>query len=56
MIYQVEITETLQRIVSIDAADKDAAILTVKQLYRNEDIMLDSSDYIDTAIDIFPPE
>ena len=56
MIYKVEITETLQRIVSIDAANKDAAILTVKQLYRDEDIVLDSSDYISTAIDIFPLE
>lgn len=52
MIYQVEITETLQKIVSIEAGDENAAISAVKQMYRNEYIVLDNSDYIDTNIDI----
>lgn len=52
MIYQVEITETLQKVVSIEAEDECSAVSAVKQLYRTEDIVLDSSDYIGTDIDI----
>ena len=55
MIYQVEISETLQRIVSIDADDETSAIITAKQLYRNESIVLSSSDYVDTTFETFPP-
>jgi len=49
----VEITETLQKIVSLEAEDETSAVLAVKQMYRNEDIILDSSDYTDTEIYVF---
>ena len=52
MVFQVEITETLQRIVSIEAESENAAHLAVKEMYRNEEIVLDNSDYIDTEIEI----
>ena len=52
MKFNVEVTETLHRIISIDADDELSAILEVRQLYRAEEIVLDSSDYIDTDIDI----
>ena len=52
MIYQVEIIETLQRIVSIKTGDENVSISVVKQMYRNEDIVFDNSDYSDTNIDI----
>ena len=55
MKYQVEIMEILQRIVSIDADDESMAITAVKQLYRAEEIVLDSSDYIDTEFEILNP-
>ena len=53
MVFQVEITETLQRIVSIEAESENAAYLAVKEMYRNEEIVLDDSDYIDTEIEVF---
>ena len=55
MKYQVEITETLQRIVTVEAEDELSAVLTVEQLYKNEEIVLDSSDYIDTEFELFRP-
>ncbi|MCL2124707.1 MAG: DpnD/PcfM family protein [Oscillospiraceae bacterium] len=53
MTYQVEITETLQRIVAVEAKDEQSAVVAVRQMYRNEEIVLDSSDYIDTKIERF---
>ena len=52
MIYEVEITETLQRIVEIEADDEDSAYRKAKQMYRDESIVLDDSDYVDTKIDV----
>ena len=47
MKFAVEVTETLARIVRIEAATSDEAIEKVRQLYRNSDIVLDSSDFVD---------
>ena len=52
MTYKVEITETLQKIIEIDAKDAETALCFAKQLYRSEEIVLDYSDYVDTEIDI----
>ena len=46
--YKIEITEVLQRIITISAADEDGAIAKIKELYHAEDIVLDSGDYVDT--------
>ena len=53
MLHNVEITETLQRVIPIEADNEYDAINKVRQLYKNEKIVLDSSDYIDTEINIF---
>ena len=50
--YTVEITETLQRQIHIKASSGGEAISEVKRLYNNEEIILDSSDYIDTDFKI----
>ena len=52
MKFDVEITETLQKVISIDADDEQSAIIATRQLYRVEDVVLDSSDYIDTVFEI----
>ena len=51
--YEVETTETLQRIVTIHANDEDDALRKVKEMYRAEEIILDSHDYIDTEISLY---
>ena len=48
--YKVEITETLHRIIEVEAASLDDAITEIRRKYQDEEIILDSSDYIDTVI------
>ena len=50
--YRVVVTETLQRIVYIDAKSAEEAKDKAEERYRNEDIVLDSSDYQDTEIEV----
>lgn len=52
MKYKVQITETLQKIIEVDASNENEAILNVKEKYKKEDIVLDETDYIDTEFDI----
>jgi hypothetical protein len=54
--YRVEITETLQRIVELDALSLDEAIIEIQRQYHNEEIILQSDDCIDTQINAFNPE
>ena len=46
--YLVEITETSQRQVTVTAETRDEAKQKVRQKYRDEEIVLDERDYIDT--------
>lgn len=46
--YLVEITETPQRQVTVTAETRDEAEQKVRQKYRDEEIVLDERDYIDT--------
>lgn len=48
--YKIEITETLQRIIEVDAASLDDAITEIRRQYQDEEIILDSNDYIDSII------
>lgn len=50
--FTVEITETLQRQIVVEAADKNEAISKVEDMYRNEEVVLDSGDHIDTEFNI----
>ena len=50
--YRVVVTETLQRIVYIGAKSAEEARDEAEQRYHNEEIVLDSSDYQDTKIEV----
>lgn len=52
MKYKVEITETLQRILEVEAKEEAEAYQIVKDMYRNEEIVLSADDYIDTKIEV----
>ena len=52
MNYKVEIIETLQTIIEVDSSDEEAALIHVMQLYRDEKIVLDSSNFIDVSTSI----
>ena len=48
--FSIIVTETLSRIVEIEAIDKTAAIAQATQRYQDCDIVLDASDYETTEI------
>lgn len=50
--YLVEITETLQKQITITANSREEAEQKVKEKYRNEEIVLDESDYVDTEFEV----
>ena len=50
--YKVQITETLQRTVEVEATDEDAAVDAVNNQYRDEEIILDSDDANDVEIEV----
>ena len=49
--FKIEIQEFLSKIIEVDAADKEEAILKVKEMYQKEEIILDSEDYVLTEIE-----
>lgn len=51
-IYQIEIVETMSSIVEVIAIDDSSAILQAQDMYRSEDIVLESDDLIDTKFNI----
>ncbi|HET8860207.1 DpnD/PcfM family protein [Marivirga sp.] len=50
-IFKVEIQEFLSRIVEIEANSIDEALDKVNQSYRNQEIVLDSNDFISNRIE-----
>ena len=44
--FVVEVTETLQRQVEIEADNEQEALQKVKELYRDEEIVLDWQDFV----------
>lgn len=49
--FSIEVTEILQRVVEIMAESSIDAIVKVKEMYLNEEIVLDFDDYVTTEIE-----
>ena len=49
--FYISVTETLNRIVEVHAEDEYEAIHKVSDAYNDEQIVLDSDDYVDTDFD-----
>ena len=49
-IFKTEITETLQRTIEVEADNEGNALQKVKEMYKNEEIVLDSSDFVGVEI------
>ena len=43
--YEIEIEEILQRTIKVEAENGEEAIRKVKEMYRNEEIILDAEDF-----------
>ena len=52
MKYKIEITETLQKTIEIEANSEEEALSIIKAKYVNEQIRLEVCDYMDTEISI----
>ena len=50
--YTIEITESLTRLVSIEAEDEYKAERTVREKYKNGEIDLDADDFVDYEIHV----
>lgn len=50
--YNVEIEETLARIIEIEAENEDEAYMKVKKLYKKCEIVLTAEDFIDVEISV----
>lgn len=50
--FLVRITETLEKTVEVNAENELDAVNAVTELYRNSEIVLDSSDFIGTDIEV----
>ena len=53
MKYLVEISETLQRRVEVDANNPMDAIQKIKDKYYNDEIVLNADDYVDESVSFF---
>ena len=50
--YNVEITETLRRTVTVEAHDYDDAIDKVRNAWRNSEYVLDADDFLKAGFEI----
>lgn len=50
--YLIEITETLQKQITVTAINREAAEQIVREKYENQVIVLDESDNISTDFDV----
>lgn len=50
--YYVSVTETLNKVVSVDAESENEAVQKVQDAYDNSDIVLDSGNYAGEIIEI----
>ena len=51
-IFHIEITETLSRVIKVNAKNAQSALLNVQEHYKNKDIVLDSADYRNTEFEV----
>ncbi len=48
--FKIEITETLQKTIELEAESLEEALYKAECLYKEEKIILDSSDFVDVNI------
>ena len=50
--YNVEITETLRRTVTIEAHDYDEAIDKVREAWKKSEFVLDADDFLEAGFEV----
>ncbi len=51
--FEIEIKETLSMVIKVEAENQCEAVLKVRGMYQNQEIILDSEDYNSTDITPF---
>lgn len=46
--FKIEVKETLSRVIEIEANSNDEALLKIEELYNQQEIVLDSTDFVET--------
>lgn len=46
--YKIEITETLQKQIEVEASSIEKAIKKTKEQYQNQEIVVNENDYVNT--------
>ena len=50
--YEVEITETLRRTVTVEARDYDEAISKVREAWKRSEYVLNADDFLEAGFEI----
>ena len=50
--YEVEITETLRRTVTVEARNYDEAISKIREAWRRSEYVLDADDFLEAGFEI----
>ena len=54
--FQVQILEISNKVIEIEAENIDSAIQIITEKYKSEEIVLDSSDFVEYKIDEYVTE
>ena len=54
--YYVSVTETLNKIVSVDAESEEEAVMKTQNAYDNCDIILDSDNFVTEQLELDPDQ
>ena len=49
--YKVCVQEVLEKVIEVEAASESDAIDIVMEMYHNEEVVLDSSDFVEVNFD-----
>jgi len=53
MLIKIEVEEILSRVIEVEADSEEEALQIINTQYQEEEIVLDSSDYLDTNFKIY---
>lgn len=51
--FYIEVKETLSQLIEVNARSEDEALLSVKQRYQDEEIILDADSHIATDFSVW---
>lgn len=53
--FKIEIQEFLSRIIEVEAKTENEAITKARAMYENQEIVLDSDDFVSSEVELIKP-